>query len=742
LKGTSEELQKPRRALSLFQHHDGVTGTAKDAVVVDYAFRLYQAIDTTYNFILRKYSSRIQALFGTHAPSSSISIEEIQPCWISTAPRDMVQNLCVPNNSTSTSTATGIVVYNPLSQYTQMCGQTSIPGNEWAYVTLPCETPGPIQTDGKTTKFVFDKVSGLMLEPIREEWKVWQVRAGGAYLFAPYQMVNYNLSDQDLVIENNGFVVRTKYWTRTVIERKVPKASNNGGNKNTIIDFIYETNLITNNEEWLVRFSSSHDIQNKGYFYTDLNGFNFDTHRFRKDMPIQSQIFPMPTLASIQDDVFRLTVLSEHAQGTGSIENGSIDVWLDRRLNQDDNRGLFQGVLDNRPIRTRFRVVIESRKEESELQQSDPMEFNISSLVRHMWDELQHPLVMFGKHINRVGVADHVTSDTNHPIANETIPFVIMSYKRLDYLKAAVESIEKSDFPRDRVPLIVSHDGHVPEMIDYVQSLRDNKRFPKLIQLIHPFSCHDHPNTFPGDDPALNVNYKGDAYNNKRTGLTTCCKHHFTWLMTNVFTQLKELLDVDTFLFTEEDYILGPKTYQAIVNGKHSLEQNEKNIEGGFFGMALDPTIGGSTPDPTPSSPNAWHKSAFISGPMTMNRKIYQRMQQHAANYCGVDGFDEYNWDWTIVHLQNLLLLPRVVLIPPRQRPLAKHIGIEAGLHAHPKTKIDLNETLAIFTGSEIIVDNKVIFPLNRTQGFGGWGHPKDHEHCMQLMKSPTVETQ
>jgi hypothetical protein len=173
-----------------------------------------------------------------------------------------------------------VIVYNALETY-QSCGKVVVPGHTFAKARLPCELPGPVTTS--KTKFVFDPDTGLMLKPVKEEWNFWKVRAGGAYLFFPGQQMQYDLKNNHLRIEKDGFVVTTDYWKRTVVEKEVPTEF---GTTATVIDFIYETELRTHNEEWFVRFSS--DITNEGYFYTDLNGFNFDAHRFRKDSTYDS----------------------------------------------------------------------------------------------------------------------------------------------------------------------------------------------------------------------------------------------------------------------------------------------------------------------------------------------------------------------------------------------------------------------------------------------------------------------
>jgi hypothetical protein len=749
--GTKLELREPRRQLSLFQHHDGITGTAKSHVVDDYAKRMHDSIRFTQAWLL----SHLKESF----PQEVSIVGDLLPCWVSDAPRGLSQNQCGDHGS--------IVIYNPL-EVPQTCGTVSVPSKQARTATLPCEVPGIAA--GSSTRLEFDPKTGLMTYPFREEWRRWMVTQGGAYLFFPGRLELYDMTD--VKIQDGGYVVETSKWKRTIVEKKV-------GANAIAFDFIYETFLEADNEEWFVRFHRA-GLENGGVFHTDLNGFNFDTHHFRADLPIQSQVFPMPTLASIEDASHRMTIISEHAQGAASLETGSVDIWLDRRLLQDDNRGVGQGVQDNRPTRTRLRVLLESEG------YTVAGEFKITQLCRLVWDELQHPLEMFGQHIlgqspaseemlakaaanreairkgrrnemrylndtnenklagSQGGLFNGVSKMTNNVsgfvlnpagvVSQPTIPFVFMVHKRLDYLQKAIDSLRRSDFPK-HVPLIVSHDGRVPEVVQYVASLRSEFN---LIQLFHPSSCFEHPNAFPGDDPKLNEGFHGDTYGNKRSAWATCCKHHFTWMLKTVFDEL-DLHDsdghlVDTFMFLEEDYIVAATIYSAIINGLKVMKQYEHTTNGGFFGLVFDPTHGSTRSEKLWLSESSWIAESFRSGPMTMNRAVFKKFKENAVHYCR---FDDYNWDWSLVHMQGAGHLPHTILNPSRM--LVKHIGVIGGMHSKDikpgalvgssLDKLDTN-----FSGTLLYGDSANVKPFLHNAGFGGWAHLADQEHCMQLL--------
>ena len=103
------------------------------------------------------------------------------------------------------------------------------------------------------------------------------------------------------------------------------------------------------------------DIDNKNSIYTDLNGFQYVKRRgFLSKLTIQGNVYPMPTGAFIQDDSMRLSVLTGQPVGVASLEKGSIQFFLDRRLDQDDNRGMEQAMNDNVVVSSRFILLFES----------------------------------------------------------------------------------------------------------------------------------------------------------------------------------------------------------------------------------------------------------------------------------------------------------------------------------------------------------------------------------------------
>jgi hypothetical protein len=722
LNATKKELREPRRALSLFQHHDGVTGTAKTLVVNDYAARMHKAISTVQAWLQAKIVPEEGAGF--------------RACWRSDAPRGLSQNQCAEGND--------VIVYNPLS-FPQKCGSVTIPQQSTMKVEYPCRevqvSAGPLSS----SLFKFDK-NGMLMEPIQEEWMKWKVTAGGAYLFVPGTYEKYSLAES--THQEGQWVVSTKGWKRTLVQHEY---SDEFGRSAIVMDFVYETDLQQNNEEWFVRFTSG--IQNGGIFHTDLNGFNFDTHHYREDMPLQSQVFPMPTLASIEDRKMRMSIISEHSQGTASLESGAIDVWLDRRLDNDDNRGLGQGVMDNVPTRTRLRVVLETDFPSAN-------EFEITPLCRRMWDELNHPLEAFGKKVENhatVGRADHARpqlftykprSTVNDGAANVVppkavttfgdestpiVPFVIMVYKRVEYLKQCIDSIRKSDFNKSRVPIVISQDGNVKEVTDYVESLTDEFLIHRIV---HPHSCYDHPDDFPADSAGrLNKDYAGDSYKHPRTGSITCCKHHFTWLMKTVHSNLTlagGAQTSDRFFFLEEDYVVAPNVYETIVTGVDLFGQVKlpvgQSSDDYVFGLLLDPANGSAR---SLLGRDGFYETLFLTGPMVISKSTIGKVIKYAKEYCE---FDDYNWDWSIVHLMSKFSdFPHVCLVPTQ--PQVKHIGVDGGMHSINPLKREkiIVETLPTVFHPKEFLSIPLKYRADR-KGFGGWGHPADHEHCLKIL--------
>lgn len=94
--------------------------------------------------------------------------------------------------------------------------------------------------------------------------------------------------------------------------------------------------------------------------------------------------------------------------------------------------------------------------------------------------------------------------------------------------------------------------------------------------------------------------------------------------------------------------------------------------------------------------------------------------------------------DWSIVHLMGKGLVPYKTLVP--NEPQVLHIGIEGGLHDHHEN-FELEEAITNglqpfhtkLSGDPNEVGRFMDFIKVHDQGYGGWGHSADHEHCKKL---------
>lgn len=343
---------------------------------------------------------------------------------------------------------------------------------------------------------------------------------------------------------------------------------------------------------------------------------------------------------------------------------------------------------------------------------------HLSSHQHHIGKPMK-PSPMSKCTIEQIAIQDFTMDET-------VVPFVYMVYDRVDYLRQAIESLRQSDFPSPTVPLIISHDGRVPEVVKYVESLQ-KKGYFHVIQIFHPYSCYEHPLSFPGDDKRLNEGFEGDIYGNPRDWSVTCCKHHFTWLMKTVFDMHFGNQVIENFMFLEEDYLVAPTVYSTILQGLNAIKQFEHKTDERFFGVGLDVGVRQRAFDYFSLEP-------FTTGPMTMSRSVFTQLQEHAADYCRID---DYNWDWSMVQAASMGRIPHTLLVPGR--PQVRHIGAIGGMHSAHFTNKQRREALRTDPFTTRFAGKKVYYcghseALKHEKLFGGWAHPRDQEHCLEVL--------
>ncbi|NWY18875.1 MA2A1 mannosidase, partial [Aphelocoma coerulescens] len=467
-------LTEARRNLGLFQHHDAITGTAKDWVVVDYGTRLFHSImnlkkviiDCAHILILKDKSA-----YNYDTATPFLKMDDVQASQDSLPRKTVIKLTLQPRY---------LLIYNPTEQ--ERFSVVSVNVNSARVKLLsPLGKPVTVQIsavwDGATTvsheayqisfvahlpplgigvyqlledesseavladyniyvrnsrqekpdrvfkikemqnsvdniilenaymKLWFSGMSGL-LEKIntKEDGKNHQMKVefawygttsnrdkSGAYLFLPDGDAKpYIFTDPPVIRVAHGKIFSEvvcffHHMTHTMRLYKVQGLEGQSLEVSNIVDIRGEYN-----RELAMRISS--DINSQNRFYTDLNGYQIQPRLTMSKLPLQANIYPMTTMAYIQDVGVRLTLHSAQSLGVASLKNGQLEVIMDRRLMQDDNRGLGQGVQDNKITANVFRLLLERRHGTDVKEEKAPVSF--PSLLSHMTSLfLNHPVI-------------------------------------------------------------------------------------------------------------------------------------------------------------------------------------------------------------------------------------------------------------------------------------------------------------------------------------------------------------
>lgn len=443
-----QRLTEARRSLALFQHHDGITGTAREHVVVDYGTRLFHSIlklrkvmESAAHWLLLLDKSQYKpdpsqpALQMDDVISTQDALPQKTSLTLSEQPRLLVvYNPTEQRRTTVVSVAVdcpdarvvdaesgrpmaaqisavweepnrasaekfqldfvaelpplSLTVYHVTSaaagsshraQYTVL-NDAAPPSDADKHfrVSRPArdEAAAPLSLSNQHVQIWSSPDTGLLQKvrlrrsglthEVKVQFLWYGARAGrdrsGAYLFLPENngAQLYSHTDPPVVRVSSGPVFSDitscfRHFTHRVRMYHLDGHAGRSLEVSNTVDIRSEVN-----RELVMRLVSQVDSGNR--FFTDLNGFQMQQRRTLDKLPLQANFYPMTSAAFLQDSSSRLSLLSAQSQGVASLRPGELEVVLDRRLRQDDNRGLGQGVLDNKLTASLYHLLLEDRR--------------------------------------------------------------------------------------------------------------------------------------------------------------------------------------------------------------------------------------------------------------------------------------------------------------------------------------------------------------------------------------------
>ncbi|XP_053624803.1 alpha-mannosidase 2 [Plodia interpunctella] len=297
--------------------------------------------------------------------------------------------------------------------------------------------PGDIQLENSVLTLLINRNTGFLRQIYRKDVKkknVVEMRFGayqsaqrhsGAYLFMPdydspernvlLPYSNWNNQNDDNIIIVSGPIstdITTMYLPFLIHTVRIFNVEDPVLSRGVLIENVVDFGDPPKNRETELFMRIQTDIQNgePPEFYTDQNGFQYQKRVKIDKLGIEANYYPITTMAWIQDEETRMTLVTNHAQGASSFEPGLLEVMLDRRTLYDDFRGVGEGVVDNKPTIFHNWLLLESTQEQR------PKRDTSEKGYKHVSERQFNPNQKDSAYVLPSEMADYMSRAMNYPV--------------------------------------------------------------------------------------------------------------------------------------------------------------------------------------------------------------------------------------------------------------------------------------------------------------------------------------
>jgi hypothetical protein len=415
-----DNLYALRYANGLVQHHDGITGTERVPVVANYLEYLVNGLGSANNAISK---SLLALLAKNPALLPKLTLSSILQDYLGALNDGDVVPLIVFNSLAWDRQGTIKVLINKQNvvvkdaEGVQVKSQIlSIDTNQYELsfttgTTIPAlgfsvyfiyvsktQTPVPHKIKELKDATISNSIYDLTYNSNGDLFKVKNKRdnfevdfsrqyltydsytgpgqASGAYIFrstGPEASPLTPTGKNQHVEGDVSHVVKqtiTPYIKETVrLYKNNDKDATSAYGEANVIEFNLEVGPLPGNKEAIIRFNTN--IKSKGEIVTDNNGLqsfrrhyrNWPNDQGQRLYPTSSNYYPFVYHASINDDDYQLTIVTNSSRGVASLKDGSIEVMIHRRCLVDDGRGVSDPMNDVAIVGLQLRVIIEKKQQ-------------------------------------------------------------------------------------------------------------------------------------------------------------------------------------------------------------------------------------------------------------------------------------------------------------------------------------------------------------------------------------------